>query len=66
MPTATRKVLKKISPTVAQNAAASQSARGVLTLSVITMSEIVNQAVPSTWHYRLARVFNASLATLLG
>jgi hypothetical protein len=66
MPTAIRKVLKKISPTVAQNPASYRPTHGALALSATTMLEIVDQAAPSTWHYRLARFFNASLATLLG
>jgi hypothetical protein len=48
MPTAIRKVLKKISPTVGQKPASYRPTSGVLTLSVITMLEIVSQAVPST------------------
>jgi hypothetical protein len=66
MPTPILKVPKTISPTVAQNPAIYRPTHGALTLPDITMSEIANQAVPSTWHYRLDTFFSASLATLVG
>jgi len=52
-------VLKAINPTVAQNAATYRQAHGVLTLSVITMLEIVKGCQQAQATGRMLRFLNA-------